>query len=443
MKSHSLVQGFGLWFCPVLVALLDVCCVAEDTVPGPPYHILALDRVDPMTDSGPSVFALQPRTLETVTTFSRLESPAFRVREGGTLTSTMTGGGDVITSGRFEGGRDPDLRYVVEGGVAVPRDDSTLVMFSAAYQFEHVLPGLVAASAPDVEARFIARGPMDIVFGPRTLDVVGGAQKSRTSQTNAFFNPLGWQFGIERTSSLERVPVGVDGRIIAHELGHSVFQTVFFGEEDPPCDSRQAAAQASDPWFPGRLSKEVAMSGLNEGFADWMSFAVTGGDNPIQVLDLPVYGDVDQNTFRILTEDTFRWGQVFKEDDGVPAKVGCIGFYCIGTMFARSLVATYLAQGHAIADESARHDFSRGVVAALRGTAARMQSIGLPPPTSEVAHCKERDGVSAQLDPPVIGAFLQGFLSGLAPDQAAILCNELGNRFEDGFPAAFRVGCAP
>jgi hypothetical protein len=111
-------------------------------------------------------------------------------------------------------------------------------------------------------------------------------------------------------------------------------------------------------------------------------------------------------------------------------------------MFARSLVATYLAQGHAIADEDARQAFSRTVVAALRGTAGRMQSVGLPPATPEVARCKRREDVSAQLDPPVIGAFMEAFLGGLAPAQATLLCNELGQRFEDGFPTAFRKGCA-
>jgi hypothetical protein len=84
-----------------------------------------------------------------------------------------------------------------------------------------------------------------------------------------------------------------------------------------------------------------------------------------------------------------------------------LNHYCLGTLFTRSLVATYLAQGHAIADEGARQEFSRGVVAALRGTVGRMRGIGLPPPTPEVAQCNGRHQVSTQLDPPLIGAFLE------------------------------------
>lgn len=418
-------------------------CVAEDTLPGPPYAVVVIDRVDDPSGSDGFTFGLQRRTLETVTTFSRLESAAFRVRQGGTLTVTETIDGDQITNGHFAGGADPDLRYVVEDGAAVPRDDATLFMFSAAYQFEHVLPRLVDASAPDVGAVFMTRGPMDIFFGPQVvLNKANGVAIAETDWTNAFFNPLGWQFGVQRTSDRERVPLATDPRVIAHELGHAVFQIAFVGSDEAHCDAAQAQTNAADPWFPGRLDEEIVVSGLNEGFADLMSFASTGGTNPLESANQPVIYGVDLNTLRILTEDNFRWSQVYKLE-GAPADLGCFNKYCLGTLFARSLVATYLGQGHAIADEEARHELSRNVVAALRGTAERMKTIGLPPPTDDVAHCRERDVASTALDPPVIGAFLQAFLAGFPADQAPRLRDELAQRFEDGFPVAFRQGCTP
>jgi hypothetical protein len=438
MRSRSIMQWFGL----ALAALLGGACVADDPISGPPYDVVVLDRVaDPMND-GQSVFALQRRSLEAVTSFSRLESPAFRVRQGGTFTATLTSDGDVIRSGVFEGGRDPDLRYVVEDGSAVPRDDTTLLMFTVAYQFNHLLPRLVAATAPDVGSAFITRGPMNINLGPQTLVKAIGAEVTIRKITNAFFATSGWEFGIERSSAAERVPLGADPRVLAHELGHAVFHLVFFGGDEADCDAAQAEAHATDPWFPGRLSNELAIGGLNEGYADWLSFAVTGGTNPTEILDLqPAYG-LPENQVRILTEDNFRWGDIFKIE-GNSTSPACEGMYCLGTLFARSLVATYLAQGHTIADETARHEFSRAVASALRGTAARMQAIGLPPPTEAVANCERRDDVSTQLDPPVIGSFLEALLAGLAPEQAAVLCTELARRFEDGFPVEFRKGCSP
>jgi hypothetical protein len=430
------------WFGLALAALLGGACVDDGSIPGPPYNVVVLDRVaDPMHE-GQSVFALQRRTLEEVTSFSRLESPAFRVRQGGTFTATVTSDGDAFTSGAFLGGQDPDLRYVVEDGSAVPRDDTTLLMLTVAYQFNHLLPRLVAATAPDVGSAFITRGPMNINVGPQRLFKVLGAEVTVREKTNAFFSSNGWEFGIERSSVGERVPVGADPRVLAHELGHAVFHLVFFGGDEADCDSAQADAHATDPWFPGRLSSELVIGGLNEGFGDWMSFAVTGGTNPLEILTVETLYGLPYNEVRKLTEDNFRWGDIWKIDTS-PTAPACLGMYCLGTLFARSLVATYLAQGHAIADEAARQEFSRAVVGALRGTVARMQAIGLPPPTAEVAQCDRRDDVSAELDPPVIGSFLEAFLAGLAPDQAAMLCTELALRFEDGFPVEFRKGCSP
>jgi hypothetical protein len=418
-------------------------CVREDTVPGPPYPVVVIDRGDDPAAGDAFTFSLHRRELTSVTNFSRLQSAMFRVRQGGTLHVTETIDGDQITNGHFAGGADPDLRYVVEDGAAVPRDDATLFMFSAAYQFEYVFPRLVDASAPDVGTVFLARGPMDIFFGPQiVLTQASGVELSDTARTNAFFNPLGWQFGVERTSDAERVPLATDPRVIAHELGHAVFQIAFFGGDDVGCNAILAHSNAADPFFPGRLDREIVVSGLNEGFADWMSFASTGGTNPLESANLPVIAGVDLNTVRILTEDNFRWSQIYKLE-GAPAELGCIDKYCIGTLFARSLVATYLGQGHAIADEGARHELSRSVVAALRGTAERMKTIGLPPPTDDVARCRQRPAASAALDPPIIGAFLQAFLAGFPVDQAPRLCDELASRFEDGFPVAFRQGCTP
>ena len=132
-------------------------CVGQGELAGPPYELVVLDRVDSSSDSADSeepsreadapVFALQRRHLETVEDFEQLSAPTFRIRQGGTLTISMMHG-DTITSGSFEGGNAPDLRYVVEDGVAVPRDYATLLMFSAAYQFERVSAKLNASTSP-------------------------------------------------------------------------------------------------------------------------------------------------------------------------------------------------------------------------------------------------------------------------------------------------------
>jgi hypothetical protein len=422
--------------------VLGAGCVAEEPALGPPYHVVVLDQIGAPIAGNRTAFALQHRTLETVTSLSRLESPSFRVRQGGTVTAELSAAGEVTTSGRFGGGVDPHVRYTIEDGVAIPRDDATLSMFSAAYQFEHILPRLIAASSTDVADAYSAHGAMDVFFGPQIVIESSGLRLSPREQSNAFFNPIGWQFGIERASDQDHVPLGIDSLVLAHELGHSVFQVEFFGGSMERCDPAQADAHATDPWFPNRLEDELAISGLNEGFADWISFAVTGGTNPLDIVSLPLVKGVDRRVARNMSVDNFRWSQIDKLE-GAPAQLGCYGKYCLGTLFARSLVATYLAAGHTMEDEAARQEFSRVVVAAVHGARERMQAIGLPLPTADVARCKVRADVSSALDPPVIGAFLAAFLAGVPADQKAHLCDELSGRFEDGFPVTFRTGCTP
>lgn len=408
------------------------CGPSEPNVVGPPYDVLVLNRLP--GGSGAASFAVQRRQLMTYADLEELTSPIFRIRQGGTV--DVDASSDVASGPVFSGGLKPNLRYVVAEGVVVPRDDDTLSMLSAAYHFEHIFPLLVDATSPEVGARFAASGPMDIFFGPK---IVGSGHTAR-GRRNAFFHSGGWQFGIVLPSPLTKVSLAAEPRVIAHELGHAVFLATFFGGPQR-CDEAAADAHRTDAWFEGRLDNELVISGVNEGVADWLSFAVTGGTNPLEVLTLDSpYPNGDLQ--RSLVAETFQWRDVYKADAPV-LTLGCFGKYCLGTLFARALLSTYLEEGHSLDDEAARHAFSRAVVAALGGTAARMRDLPLPLPSEEVARCSERDEVSLALDPPIIGAYLAAFLEGLEPARATSLCRALVKRFQEGFPEAFRTRCAP
>jgi len=351
--------------------------------------------------------------------------------------------GDNIVAGDFAGGNAPDLRYLVEDGVAVPRDYATLLMFSAAYQFEHISAGLRLASSPSTRAALDAHGSLETIFAPTMILHANGLDAKVQENTNPFFFPGGWQFGLAQSSPQERAPLAADARIIAHEMGHAVFQLSFFHGENGTCKATDARENADDPWFEGRLEEELAIGGLNEGFADWMSFAITGGTNPIESLTIPEDPDIAQNIpERVLTEDNFRWTQILKEDGKVRDNTRCRGKYCLGTLFARSLVASYL-EDHDASDAEARHEFSADMVSALERAQETMKDLKLPMPESRVAHCQYRDEVSSDYDPPVIGPFLEAFLRGVPADTKASLCRQLIDRFEEGFPSESRKECAP
>jgi len=435
-----------LWSLGALV--LCTACVQQSEPFGPPYEVLVLDRVPSASPleaptPGGAEFALQERRLETIEDFEQLASPHFRILQGGTLNATEVKG-DKVSRGSFAGASPPTLRYTVESGVAVPRDYSTLLMFSAAYQFERTFSGLRSATSPNTRAGLEAHGVMDAIFGPAiAASDENGVEVSLRLRTNAFFFAQGWQFGLAGSSPLERAPFAADGWIIAHELGHAVFQQALFDGKVIKCDESLADLNQREPLFEGRLEEELAISGLNEGFADWISFAVTGGIDPLASMDVPPDDSLDVNVSeRLMTEDNFRWSQIAKSDAPDPAaETRCRGQYCLGTLFARSLVATYLGAGHDPADEAARHDFSRGVVGALEGTLAALEELELPLPEPGVARCESRDEVSVEWDPPLIGAFLQAFLQGSPAQTRAALCSELALRFEDGFPVQFRKEC--
>jgi hypothetical protein len=298
--------------------------------------------------------------------------------------------------------------------------------------------------SPSVQAALEARGAVDVIVGPVLQASFKGIQASLRLDTNAFFFAPGWQFGLAQSSSLEKAPLAADARVIAHELGHAVFQTAFAGGATENCNAERAAENEQEPWFEGRIEEELAIGGLNEGLADWLSFAVTGGTDPITSIDVREDPRLKVNVAeRKLTDDNFRWSNIVKEERDATSETRCDGKYCLGTLFARSLVATYQEQGNELDDGEARERFSRDVVAALEGTLARMKDHDLPLPDPELARCELREKVSAEQDPPIIGAFLRAFLQGMPDDTAVSLCGQLEERFEAGFPAEFREECEP
>ena len=128
----------------------------------------------------------------------------------------------------------------------MPRDDATLFMFSAAYQFSYVLPRLVDATAPDVGSAFITRGPMNVYLGPQVvlnkanrLSCADPVQDERLLQSSAAGSSA---CSARRPKSA--YPLGVEPRVIAHELGpRRLPDLVFAGGEEADCDAAQAAGE--------------------------------------------------------------------------------------------------------------------------------------------------------------------------------------------------------
>ena len=189
--------------------------------------------------------------------------------------------GSVVLEGRFTSGGAPRLRFDVEDGVVVAKDYPSLIMLSAYRQFDVALEA--AGTATGISAERIASelGLVEIYFEP-AITISGDVSGQQVIKLNAFYVEGQGQFGLAQRSSLETVPLGANLLVIAHEVGHSLFELSFF---------EGTAGECVDGTGPGRLTVEFAIRGINEGYADFVSFAVTGATNLLADLEALVGDD--------------------------------------------------------------------------------------------------------------------------------------------------------
>jgi hypothetical protein len=404
------------------VAAPFVAACATVDPPAPPYRALVIDlrAVDP--DTGAGSFEVAPRELATVTDLDALDGAHLRMFRGGSIRVRQIGP-TVVGSG-LDHGDPPDLRYDVRDGTITAVDYSTLAMLSAYHAYERLfgeLPRVLGLSIEQLDgegAQFAA------FFEPETIVETTVATVSSTARGNAFY--VGnRRWGLAPPAQYERAPLVTDLRVLAHEFGHFVFERQF--DAGHPAACAPDAAGNADARFPGRLDAEYAIDGLNEGFADLVSFAVTGGINPVADLALAI----PERSLR----STFVW-------DDLTGDACRQGYYCIGTLFARSLFEAMPALGLAPTSPDDRGALSREVVAALAAVPDRLVAAHLPAPDDAVRACTRRDRFAGDYDGRVTGAFLEAIVAGLSPATRAALCPRLiANLGPQGFPAEDRAPC--
>jgi hypothetical protein len=399
-----------------------------DPVPGAPLQAHVVHYEGQAADEQPR-FSLGPQPLTDVEDLSTLTGRYVRVVRGGQIDVNAANDGQLVEA-RFSGGGSADLRYDVRNGVVVPLDYSSLSMLSAYHQFQRILaalPTVAGLTADDVLARW---GKLEVLFEPRLVSRTSEVDVTFTQKTNAFHVAGAHQFGLARRSSAEAVPLAADLRVLSHEFGHALFDDAFFEGQVERCDPNAGNA---DPFFPGRLRREYVVSGLNEGWSDFLSFAITGTTNP---LSGAIEGVGDS---RSLVRGAFTFTELLEPQPGCPRG----SFYCVGTLFARSLYEVFVEQGGNPADPEARGAYARQVLGALTQTVPTVRQRGsLPAPGSRVSACHARSRAHAD-DGPLLAALLDAFVAGLPPHRQAPVCARFAANFgADGFPSAARRTCA-
>jgi hypothetical protein len=420
----------------VAAAVVSSGCLDYE-LDGPPYRAQIVDVVDIDPETSRPSFALAVREFALLEDLDTLSSPELQVLRGGELLIREVPGGFVAD--RMTADPNARLRYVDDNGVAVARDYATLAMLSAYYHYERVLLDLERVTGITLNELGNRFGTVEVFFEPAFRTVGSDIDERDVFKHNAFYLPGARQFGIAQRSPNENVPFAVNPMVTAHEFGHALFELTFDHSSPGSCNPTVVEENEEDPLFPGRFRVEYAISGMNEGFADFVSFAYLGATN---ALAEPSVATAERN----FAAPDFAFGDLIPPEDDDSWVPPCFGqFYCMGTLFASALYRTMIDLDYDPLDANDRGEFSRMVIDALTSTQEAMRELPegiVPPPDLGAAQCRRHEGMPREIDGEVAGAFLAAFASQVPDDVRGPLCEVLIRRFGDrGFPEHARVTC--
>lgn len=416
----------------VAAGLAASACVDTDLTGVDQVEVIRLVDVDPVTGTGRYELGPQPLPdLESLVDLRGrhlefLERPVYRVIGADADEPTIECGSIEVS------GPPPTLRLAVDDGIAIARDHRTLTMLSAYHELSAVVAAAEELTGSPRAQLMDQDDPIPVLFEPTFTD----DHARLDGKTNAFFEGCTMTFGLMRPSASEAVALGVNRQVLAHEFGHLLFARTF-ELADGRCEADRG--DAGDPGFPGRLQTETAIRGLNEGFADFMAFSMLGSTSILA----DSFGTSEFTGERAIAPsapeyDAFTYADVENTLEGSTCRHG---FYCIGTLFARSLVEAYVAGGGEVDDADARRAIGREVFEAMPAVPGRMRELGLPDASADEIVCRvEDDGPTRE----VVPLFLAAFVGAMPEARRPALCDAFAHHFGDiGFPADARSECAP
>lgn len=389
-------------------------CRYEDFSFGSPYRAIVVAFTGTASD-GKAQFALTEKTFRTLTDFNNLDGKFATIKRGGTL-HVRNINGSIVSADSFEGGGQPSLRYTVKSGVASALDYSTLALLSAYYQLDEIYSTVEdkLGLSPTALQEKLPGGKHTILFEPEIKMNDGEGEITAGVKLNAAFSPSDKKFLLFQRSPVERVPLSSNFQVITHEFGHFVFDYTFYAGASKPTD---------------RWSDEWSINGFNEGFADFVSWAFTDSTDILRSsIDIP----------QVANERDFSKTIFTFENLNAEKPTACSGdFYCVGTIFARSLFEVWTSLKATVS----KKDMAKGVIETLSKCKALLDTMD----ASILPEKKDRDSLNFpelyEYDGKVAGSFLRAFVLSAPNDWKAELCNAFRDNFgTHGFPSAARKG---
>ncbi len=161
-------------------------------------------------------------------------------------------------------GRRVFIDYTLDGNVVVPRNFDSMAMLAMYYNYERTIGYWLDAQAFTLEDF----GKLRMYYAPRIKSQSKEGSIEGSIKVNAAFLPGPRDLFFFKTSRLEQVPINMNFGVMAHEFGHALFDYKF-------ANKNAAFYQTND------REAEDQLRGINEGLADFFSFAVTGANEEI------------------------------------------------------------------------------------------------------------------------------------------------------------------
>ena len=416
-------------FSILLLLHLLIACQKQNKAQGPPYsaEVLQMNSMLPsQLRSEAPTYHFGTGTFTWLQNLDQLDGNYFKFIFGGILTAKYVTG-SIIAAQNFEQSKNLNLRYKIINGVVVPKDYSTMAMLSSYFQFDTIANNIQAMSGYSMDNINATFGKISIFFEPKIQLESNGSTIESSAKLNAAYVPGAHQFIMFQRSPLENVPLAANLQVVAHEFGHSIWEMSFENGKSPDCD---------------RLKQEYVIRGLNEGFADMMSYTLTGSTDILRN-SIHFGNAADQRNFSVIT---FNYDQITGGVADTTNNICQQSFYCIGTLFSNAL---FNAQKNLNYDQTslngsnARGAFMTTVTNALKLTKSNMTSL---PASNFSDYCVPSNGNSSNstYNGQVLGSFFNAFLNQISSSVLqAQICTQLANNFGSvGFPSSYRVGCS-
>ncbi|NBW80514.1 hypothetical protein EBR21_02055 [bacterium] len=378
-------------------------------------------------------FVYGPKTFPQMDNLANLSSPRFKMLQGGNL-EVKESIGTVITSSQFSGYSIPNLDYRAVNGVVKPANNKSLMLLSASYQFDSLIDKIESLTGSKSDEFFDGFSSFNVLFHPSIVLQESDEQTRKYETTNAAYVAGVKQFALFSLGKEERVPMTFNPQIISHEFGHAIFEKYFFNNKFERCNPNEVR---NEKLFPGRIENEYSVRGLNEGFADFVSFVWTGSTNIIQ----SSLGDQLLTRQRNFSKANFDYDTYSAQEGQV-----CSGrFYCIGTLWAKTLLDVFKSRSLDPKIPEVRQQFLRETVSLLAkvGVALRASDgAALPGPDERTKRCFNRDVHSPTADGDMLAAFFVALVGNADPGVKKSWCTSIVNNFgTSGFPISSRKVC--